>query len=98
MEHFLNSDGGAVVESIIQTIQDNAVKLSELDGAIGDGDHGINMNKGVTLCKKEMAGKQLDLSGALNTLGRILLTEIGGAMGPLYGTFFQKDVKIVQRC
>jgi phosphoenolpyruvate---glycerone phosphotransferase subunit DhaL len=93
MEYFLNSDGAVVVESVIQTIQENALKLSELDGAIGDGDHGINMNKGVTLTQKEMSGKELDLSGALNTLGRVLLTEIGGAMGPLYGTFFKRMSK-----
>lgn len=88
MENFLNSNGALVVLDLIKTIQDNKDYLSEVDGAIGDGDHGINMNKGFTLCKERLEGKEADLSTALKTLGRVLLMEIGGSMGPLYGTFF----------
>ena len=96
MEYFLNADGAVLVEQIIKTIQDNAAYLSEIDGAIGDGDHGINMKKGMTLCQEQLAGKQSDLTTALKTLGRILLTDIGGAMGPLYGTFFREMAKASQ--
>ncbi len=90
MEYFLNAEGAVIVENIIATIQKNTAYLSEIDGAIGDGDHGINMNKGMTMCREQLTGKQVDLTTALKTLGRILLMEIGGAMGPLYGTFFRE--------
>ena len=88
MQYFLNNEGMIIVYDLIKTIQDNAQYLSEIDGAIGDGDHGINMNKGFTMCKDRLIDKQIDLSTALNTLGEVLLSEIGGAMGPLYGMFF----------
>jgi dihydroxyacetone kinase-like protein len=88
MQYFLNNEGIIIVYDLIKTIQDNALHLSEIDGAIGDGDHGINMNKGFTMCKERLIDKQIDLSTALNTLGEVLLNEIGGAMGPLYGMFF----------
>lgn len=93
MESFKNSDGGVIVYSLIKAIQDNKVYLSEIDGAIGDGDHGINMNKGFTLCEKKLNGEICSLDFALKTLGRILLTEIGGSMGPIYGTFFRSMAK-----
>jgi len=88
VQYFLNSEGIIIVYDLIKTIQDNALYLSEIDGAIGDGDHGINMNKGFTMCKERLIGKQINLSMALSTLGEVLLNEIGGAMGPLYGMFF----------
>ncbi len=93
MESFKNSDGGVIVYSLIKIIQDNKNYLSEIDGAIGDGDHGINMNKGFTLCEKRLDGQSISLSDGLKTLGRILLTEIGGSMGPIYGTFFREMAK-----
>lgn len=88
MQYFLNNQGLVIIYDLIKTIQDNALYLSEIDGAIGDGDHGINMNKGFTLCKERLTGEQTNLSTALNILSEILLNEIGGAMGPLYGMFF----------
>ena len=88
MQYFLNNEGTIIVYDLIKIIQDNALYLSEIDGAIGDGDHGINMNKGFTMCKDRLIDKQIDLSTALNILGEVLLNEIGGAMGPLYGMFF----------
>lgn len=96
MEYFLNTAGAVIVENIITTIQENAAYLSEIDGAIGDGDHGINMNKGMTMCQEQLAGKDADMTTAIKTLGRILLMEIGGAMGPLYGTFFREMAKASQ--
>ena len=94
MEQFANGDGKFIVENLIKTIQENAAYLGEVDGAIGDGDHGINMNKGFTRCGEELEGKNLTLSSSLDTLGRILLMEIGGSMGPLYGTFFLRMAKV----
>lgn len=89
MKIFTNKEGAAIVPELVRAIQENKNYLSEIDGAIGDGDHGINMNKGFTLCGERLTGGE-DLSEALETLGEILLCEIGGSMGPIYGTFFGK--------
>ena len=89
MEYFLNTDAGILVNNIILEIQRNKEYLSEVDGAIGDGDHGINMNKGFTICAERLQGRDANMSHALGVLSDILMTEIGGSMGPLYGTFFE---------
>lgn len=83
-----NKDAGRVVLTLIETIHQNTAYLSEIDGAIGDGDHGINMNKGFTLCKNRLEGKQYSLSEGLSVLSATLMEDIGGSMGPLYGVFF----------
>lgn len=88
MENFKNENGSIVVKNLIKTIQDNKDYLSEVDGAIGDGDHGVNMNKGFNLCEAKLGDSKVSMSEALNVLGRTLIMEIGGSMGPLYGTFF----------
>lgn len=93
MDSFLNRDGAAVIAALIEVISDNAAALSEIDGAIGDGDHGINMRKGFAMCAERLAGKEYDLSEGLAVLGSTLVGEIGGAMGPLYGTFFREMAK-----
>ncbi len=76
-----------VVKEMISEIQQQTGYLSELDGAIGDGDHGINMSKGFTRCTEQLTDDD-SLSTGLETLGNILLGEIGGSMGPIYGMFF----------
>ena len=88
MDGFLNKDGKVVVENLILVIQENKAHLSDIDGLIGDGDHGINMNKGFTMCEEQLKDVDASLSEALKALGRVLLMEIGGSMGPLYGSFF----------
>lgn len=88
METFSQAEGGVVVDRIILIIQKNKQFLSDIDGAIGDGDHGINMNKGVTLCRVALDKEPGGLSDGLQTLGRILILKIGGSMGPLYGKLF----------
>lgn len=64
--------------------------LTELDAAIGDADHGINMRRGTTRLqqrlKDDMASK--GVSGFLRTVAMTLIGSIGGAAGPLYGSFF----------
>lgn len=89
MEQFNNRDGIRIVFDLIRAIQENKQYLSDIDGAIGDGDHGINMNKGFTLCGDELLANPGDLSHGLKTLAKILIMRIGGSMGPLYGTFFK---------
>ena len=86
-ESFPSAKGKEILVALITTIQKNAQYLSEVDGAIGDGDHGINMNKGFSQAM-DLIPDGMGLSDGLNTLGEVLLTNIGGSMGPLYGTFF----------
>lgn len=92
-ESFANSAGTKVVSGVAATIRENAAMLSEIDGAIGDGDHGINMKKGFTLAEERLAGREAGFTESLRTLGTVLLTEIGGSMGPLYGTMFREMAK-----
>jgi dihydroxyacetone kinase-like protein len=87
-EQFAGKAGRIVVQKLIETIRENKAYLSEVDGAIGDGDHGINMAKGFTLTAERLTD-QMGFSESLKALGRTLVMEIGGAMGPLYGTFFK---------
>ena len=66
-------------------------ELTALDTAIGDGDHGLNMQRGFAKVKEKLAteaGK--DLGSLSKTVGMTLLSSVGGASGPLYGTFFIK--------
>ncbi|MCQ8239359.1 dihydroxyacetone kinase subunit DhaL [Rhizosaccharibacter radicis] len=62
--------------------------LSEIDAATGDGDHGINMAKGFKLAIDRLSGKPFDLRQGFATIGDTLLGDIGGSMGPLYGSLF----------
>jgi phosphoenolpyruvate---glycerone phosphotransferase subunit DhaL len=89
MESFSNAAGAIVVSDLIATIQRNKQYLSDIDGAIGDGDHGINMNKGFSLCAEALKDHPGDLAHGLTMLSKILMTKIGGSMGPLYGYFFE---------
>ena len=88
MNTFKNSDGKSILLKMVDVIQKNKDYLSELDGLIGDGDHGINMNKGFTIFKDRFAEKDISFSEGLNELGMVLFNEIGGSMGPIYGTVF----------
>ena len=93
MSGFKNAEGKLIVERMIGVIHENRAWLSEIDGAIGDGDHGVNMDKGFTLAEQEMADLQMSMSDALKMLGRTLLMKIGGSMGPLYGSMFKSMAK-----
>lgn len=88
MQTFANSSAGAIVLSMADRIVENRAYLSEIDGKIGDGDHGVNMAKGFGMAAERLNGKNASLSEALDTLGTLLMTEIGGSMGPLYGVMF----------
>ena len=91
-ESFSNAKGRIVVEKLIETIHENRSYLSEVDGKIGDGDHGINMDKGFQLTAKRLE-ENMSMSDALKALGRTLVMEIGGSMGPLYGQYFKAMAK-----
>ena len=82
---------GVLVRDLIDTIVANRQYLSEIDGLIGDGDHGINMAKGFTGCGTRLDAlgpKAQQLPAALEQLSKALMDDIGGSMGPLYGEFF----------
>ena len=83
-----NAASGIIVYNLVDAIQKNKDYLSEIDGLIGDGDHGVNMNKGFTLFNEKLEKKELSLSQALAILSETLMDDIGGSMGPLYGVFF----------
>ena len=90
MQSFKNEDGKIVVLNLIKVIHENKAYLSEVDGAIGDGDHGINMDKGFSKTLEVMGENKLSLTESFNILSEELMVGIGGSMGPLYGTFFQE--------
>lgn len=63
--------------------------LTELDAAIGDADHGINMDRGFTAVMEKLAHTgDADSASILKTVGATLVSTVGGASGPLYGTAF----------
>lgn len=63
--------------------------LTELDSAIGDADHGANMARGMTAVTEKLgAGAPTGIDDLLKTVGMTLVSSVGGASGPLYGTFF----------
>lgn len=90
MTDFLNKNGKLVLLKIVKAVQDNKDYLGEVDGLIGDGDHGMNMNKGFTMFGTRYAEADISFTEGLNNLGSILFNEIGGSMGPIYGTIFME--------
>ena len=77
------------IRGFAEAVAENKAYLTELDSAIGDADHGINMNRGMqaTLAKLDGASGD-DIGSLLKTVGMTLVSTVGGAGGPLYGTFF----------
>jgi len=77
------------ISAIIQTINDNADEVAELDRAIGDGDHVVNLQRGLEALKNisdELSS--LEWSPALMKVGMTLMSTMGGASGSLFGTLF----------
>lgn len=79
--------GFELVTRLAVDIGEAAPWLSELDGTSGDGDHGVNMRTGMELAAGRVQ-PGASVSDALKTLGNTLLEDVGGAMGPLYGSLF----------
>ena len=77
------------IRAFATAVADNKEYLTELDSAIGDADHGINMNRGMQAVLGKIDGMSADDVGALlKTVGMTLVSTVGGAGGPLYGTLF----------
>jgi phosphoenolpyruvate---glycerone phosphotransferase subunit DhaL len=79
----------SLVKAAAEQVIASAPELTALDQAIGDGDHGANMKRGfeAVLGKLDTIGTQ-PVDEALKTIGKTLVMTVGGASGPLYGTFF----------
>jgi phosphoenolpyruvate---glycerone phosphotransferase subunit DhaL len=70
-------------------VAENRSYLTKLDGAIGDGDHGTNMDRGMKKALERLdASDGDDIGASLKTIGMALVSSVGGAAGPLYGTLF----------
>ena len=72
-----------------QVLHENSAFLTQLDSAIGDADHGSNMDRGFSAVSTKISGMQeADIGTLLKTVGTTLVSTVGGASGPLYGTAF----------
>jgi dihydroxyacetone kinase-like protein len=70
-------------------ISEHRVELVQLDTAIGDGDHGTNMDRGMRKALEKLEGQEgADIGALLKTVAMALISSVGGAAGPLYGTLF----------
>ena len=78
------------VSSTASVIEDQAAALTKLDSAIGDGDHGTNMNRGFKAAVQRLDGLEgdQDFAGVFRAVGMALIGKVGGASGPLYGSLF----------
>ncbi len=71
------------------SMQEHREELVRLDTAIGDGDHGTNMDRGMRKAVEQLGAKeQADAGAVLKTVAMALISSVGGAAGPLYGTLF----------
>jgi phosphoenolpyruvate---glycerone phosphotransferase subunit DhaL len=77
------------IRAYAAAISEHRAELVKLDTAIGDGDHGTNMERGMRKAVEKIDGTDGDDIGALlKAVGMALVSSVGGAAGPLYGTFF----------
>ncbi|MGZ4147032.1 MAG: dihydroxyacetone kinase subunit DhaL [Actinomycetota bacterium] len=79
------------VRTFAKVVAENKEYLTELDSAIGDADHGINMNRGMQAALGKLdAIPNGDVGNLFKTVGMTLVSTVGGAGGPLYGTLFMQ--------
>ena len=79
------------LESTAAVMNENKAYLTELDSPIGDADHGINMDRGFRKVLEKLPDvADKDIGNILKTTGMTLISSVGGASGPLYGTFFMR--------
>lgn len=86
-----------ILDRIADVIEENKLMLTELDAAIGDGDHGINMSRGFHAVREKLKDDDgSDIGIILKKAGMALVSNVGGAAGPLYGTAFLKAGAVVE--
>lgn len=79
------------LKNLHEVLVENKEYLTELDSAIGDADHGINMKRGFDkVVDKLPTVADKDIGSIMKTTGMTLISSVGGAAGPLYGTFFMR--------
>lgn len=79
------------LQAIAAVMEENKKYLTQLDAAIGDADHGINMDRGFKKVMSQLPGvADNDIGSILKTTGMALISSVGGAGGPLYGTLFMR--------
>lgn len=84
------------LKTYAQVIADHKDYLTQLDAAIGDADHGINLNRGFQRVVAQLPElKNSDIGNIFKTVSMTLISSIGGASGPLYGTFFLRASQVV---
>jgi dihydroxyacetone kinase-like protein len=77
------------LQNCAETYEAHKDELTQLDAAIGDADHGANMTRGFTAVKAKLGDlKGKDIGAIFKTVAMTLISTVGGASGPLYGTFF----------
>lgn len=77
------------LQQLAQVFQENRDYLTQLDSAIGDADHGINMDRGFRAVAEKLSTQtETDIGSLLKLVGTTLVSTVGGASGPLYGTAF----------
>ena len=77
------------LQAVALVLEQNKDYLTELDAAIGDADHGINMNRGFQKVISQLPSvADKDIGSILKTVSMTLISSVGGASGPLYGTLF----------
>jgi dihydroxyacetone kinase-like protein len=78
----------AWVRRTAAVIDANATMLTRLDAAIGDGDHGTNMARGLKAALERIEGASGSFGSLFKAVGMALIGKVGGASGPLYGSFY----------
>lgn len=87
----------AILRHTAVSIEAQKDYLSELDGAVGDGDHGVSMARGFRAVSEKLAGlPETDCGALLSLVGTTLVSVIGGATGPIFGTWFLKGGQVVK--
>jgi len=90
----MNPVGAAEIRRLLDVVATRVIEsrdlLTDLDRTIGDGDHGVNMARGFSAVREKLASlpENADIASLLKTAGMTLVSTVGGASGPLYGTAF----------
>ncbi|WP_344663054.1 dihydroxyacetone kinase subunit DhaL [Catenulispora subtropica] len=80
----------AWIRTVAAAMEEHQEQLTQLDSAIGDADHGVNMHRGFSTVIAALDGlESTNVGDVLVKTGTILISSVGGASGPLYGTFFR---------
>ena len=78
------------MQAVAAAMDEHKDHLTQLDSAIGDADHGVNMQRGFTAVRAALDGYEpVSVGDVLVKTGTTLISSVGGAAGPLYGTFFR---------